>query len=102
MHFTSIRLIFIKAKHLFCSYCGVYSFGRTRSHPEQIDLNVRCFKRSDRSLINERTIFPIESFDGVNYEENICKFQNQIHAKLDSVQKTIPPPTQSIHKLINK
>src|SRR5437667_9485088 len=30
------------ARHLFCRYCGVASFYVPRSHPDRIDVNVRC------------------------------------------------------------
>ena len=30
------------AKHHFCRNCGVHSYYRPRSHPEQVDVNVRC------------------------------------------------------------
>ena len=30
------------AKHHFCSRCGIHSFYRPRSHPDKIDVNVRC------------------------------------------------------------
>lgn len=30
------------AKHRFCRYCGIKSFYVPRSHPDGIDVNVRC------------------------------------------------------------
>lgn len=53
------------AQHTFCSNCGVHSFYRPRSHPDMIDLNVRCLDRdfSDR--------FTIRPFDGQNWEDNV-------------------------------
>ena len=30
------------AKHLFCAVCGIKSFYVPRSHPDGIDVNVRC------------------------------------------------------------
>ncbi len=30
------------AKHRFCAYCGIKSFYIPRSHPDGVDVNVRC------------------------------------------------------------
>ena len=30
------------AKHRFCRYCGIKSFYIPRSHPDGVDVNVRC------------------------------------------------------------
>ena len=30
------------AKHRFCRYCGIKSFYSPRSHPDGVDVNVRC------------------------------------------------------------
>jgi hypothetical protein len=38
------------AVHRFCRYCGIKSFYIPRSHPDGIDVNVRCL---DRSMISE-------------------------------------------------
>jgi len=53
------------AQHLFCSYCGVTPFYRPRSHPDGIDVNVRCL--DDVALDQLR----IEPFDGQNWEESV-------------------------------
>lgn len=53
------------AKHTFCSICGINSFYYPRSHPDMIDVNIRCL---DHDLINKFTIRP---FDGQNWEKNI-------------------------------
>lgn len=58
-----------KAKHTFCSVCGIHSFYRSRSHPENINVNIRCL---DENILNKFTIKP---FDGVNWEENVHKIQ---------------------------
>lgn len=55
------------ARHLFCKTCGIAPFYEPRSHPGQIDVNVRC-------LDNDAwTTFAIEPFDGRNWEENVSK-----------------------------
>jgi hypothetical protein len=57
------------AKHLFCHICGIHSFYYPRSHPHAIDVNVRCL---DGDVLAR---FKIQSFNGVNWEENIHKIQ---------------------------
>jgi hypothetical protein len=57
------------AKHTFCRVCGIHSFYRPRSHPEAIDVNVRCL---DGDVLGK---FELESFDGVNWEENVKNIQ---------------------------
>ena len=34
------------ARHLFCRHCGIKSFYVPRSHPDGIDVNVRCLDRT--------------------------------------------------------
>ena len=57
------------AQHKFCGVCGIHSFYIPRSHPDCIDVNVRCL---DGNIIGNFEIVP---FDGVNWEENIDKLQ---------------------------
>ncbi len=53
------------AKHTFCRVCGVHPFYRPRSHPDGVDVNVRCL---DGALPAR---FSIRPFDGANWEENV-------------------------------
>ncbi|GBF81799.1 hypothetical protein AsFPU1_3220 [Aphanothece sacrum FPU1] len=53
------------AKHTFCSVCGIHSFYHPRSHPDWIDVNIRCL---DGDLLSKFKIIP---FDGVHWEENV-------------------------------
>ena len=53
------------AKHTFCRICGIHSFYRPRSHPDAIDVNIRCL---DENVIDK---FDIQPFDGMNWEKNI-------------------------------
>ena len=53
------------AKHHFCSTCGIHSFYVPRSHPDAIDVNVRCL---DGEVVDR---FEITSFDGRNWEDNV-------------------------------
>jgi len=59
------------AKHLFCKHCGIHAFYRPRSHPDMIDVNVRCLDQDVRSW------FRIVPLDGENWEDNV----NQIPLK---------------------
>ncbi|MGD8317504.1 MAG: GFA family protein [Myxococcales bacterium] len=53
------------AKHHFCRHCGIHSYYRPRSHPDQIDVNVRCLEGVDPSDFESR------DFDGRHWEEHI-------------------------------
>lgn len=53
------------AKHHFCRHCGVHSFYRPRSHPDSVDVNIRCLDGVSPSD------FEYYSFDGANWEENV-------------------------------
>jgi len=53
------------ARHLFCRHCGVASFYVPRSHPDRIDVNVRCLDGVDLA-----TLAP-EPFDGRHWEASI-------------------------------
>lgn len=55
------------ARHQFCRHCGIKAFYVPRSHPDCIDVNVRCLDDDhDRSL-------SISAFDGRNWDQNIDK-----------------------------
>ena len=45
------------AKHRFCRHCGIKSFYVPRSHPDGIDVNVRC---RDPDTVAHRTITPFD------------------------------------------
>ncbi|KOP23222.1 aldehyde-activating protein [Hapalosiphon sp. MRB220] len=57
------------AQHKFCRICGIHSFYIPRSHPESIDVNIRCL---DGDVV---TKFEIVPFDGTNWEQNIHKLR---------------------------
>jgi hypothetical protein len=50
------------AKHTFCRHCGVYPFYTPRSHPDHVDVNVRCLEGVDFKQLEPRP------FDGQNWE----------------------------------
>src|SRR5215471_8583899 len=51
------------AKHTFCRTCGIHPFYTPRSHPDGVDVNVRCL---DGDALAE---FAVAPFDGKNWEE---------------------------------
>ena len=53
------------AKHTFCRICGIHPFYHPRSHPDSIDVNLRCL---DGDVLSQ---FDLEPFDGANWEENV-------------------------------
>lgn len=52
------------AVHTFCKHCGIHAFYTPRSHPDMIDVNVRCLE-IDLETINTTP------FDGQNWEDNV-------------------------------
>jgi len=53
-----------RAKHLFCSICGIKSFYVPRSHPDGVSVNARCL---DEGTVEAMTIGP--KTDGRNWEK---------------------------------
>ena len=53
------------ARHHFCRHCGVASFYVPRSHPDRIDVNVRCLDGVDLATLTPRP------FDGRHWEASI-------------------------------
>ena len=53
------------AKHHFCSRCGVHSYYRPRSHPQSVDVNIRCLDDVEPSD------FRFYAFDGQHWEESV-------------------------------
>lgn len=52
------------AVHRFCPVCGIHAFYTPRSHPDAVDVNVRC-------LDGELPAMRVEPFDGANWEANV-------------------------------
>ena len=52
------------AKHYFCSVCGIHSYYVPRSHPNKIDVNVRCLEGIDLQKLT------IQQFNGQEWEKN--------------------------------
>lgn len=53
------------AKHTFCRVCGVQAFYTPRSHPDGVDVNVRCL---DGDAAARFTVTP---FDGRDWEASV-------------------------------
>ena len=51
------------ARHTFCGTCGIHPFYVPRSHPDKIDVNVRCLDEVDL------TALVIAPYDGRNWEQ---------------------------------
>ena len=52
------------AKHTFCRTCGMHPFYVPRSHPEGVDVNVRCLDEGPGA-------WTIETFDGRHWEDSV-------------------------------
>ncbi|AFY61689.1 GFA family protein [Synechococcus sp. PCC 6312] len=57
------------AKHYFCKTCGIHSFYRPRSHPNDYDVNLRCL--DDWWQPEVQAQFEIKPFDGQNWEQRV-------------------------------
>ena len=53
------------AKHMFCRTCGIHPFYIPRSHPDGVDVNVRCL--DDDALAR----FTVTRFEGREWEANV-------------------------------
>ena len=53
------------ARHYFCRVCGVSPHYIPRSHPDGVDVNMRCLDQIDLEKVR------LEQFDGRNWENNI-------------------------------
>jgi hypothetical protein len=57
------------AQHLFCSRCGIHSFGRPRSQPDKISVNLRSL---DDDVLER---FEISLFDGDHWEQTMANWR---------------------------
>ena len=54
------------SKNYFCQTCGISAFRRSRTAPENIDINIRCLDGVDAEALAQE--LPVEHFDGQNWE----------------------------------
>lgn len=57
------------AKHTFCATCGIHPFYTPRSHPDGIDVNVRCLDGDAPAR------FRVTPFDGRRWEESVAEIR---------------------------
>jgi hypothetical protein len=57
------------AKHTFCRACGIHAFYTPRSHPDGVDVNVRCL---DGEAARRFRVLP---FDGREWEANVDRIR---------------------------
>jgi len=62
---STYRFGTMTALHHFCRECGVASFYVPRSHPDRVDVNVRCLDGVDLATLR------IEPFDGRRWDQSI-------------------------------
>jgi hypothetical protein len=65
-HLTTYTFNTHVAKHVFCTRCGIHSFGRPRSQPDKVTVNLRCL---DDDLQSQ---FSVSTFDGQNWEQTMA------------------------------
>lgn len=53
------------AVHKFCPRCGIHPFYTPRSHPNHVDVNVRCLEGVELATLR------IVPFNGQSWEENV-------------------------------
>jgi hypothetical protein len=62
---TTYQFNTMTAKHYFCRYCGIHSYYIPRSHPDKIDVNVRCLEGVDLTSLK------VEPFNGREWGKSI-------------------------------
>lgn len=60
------------ARHTFCRVCAVHPFYTPRSHPDGVDVNVRCLDAQPRDA---RARFTVTPFDGAEWEANVDRIR---------------------------
>ena len=59
------------AQHTFCRVCGIHPFYVPRSHPNDIDVNVRCLDGDAAAR------FTVATFDGANWEASVGRIRGE-------------------------
>ena len=60
------------AEHRFCVVCGIHSFYTPRSHPDKVDVNLRCVEGIELEKV------PVQKFDGQHWERNIAQLHQEV------------------------
>lgn len=58
------------ARHTFCRTCGAHPFYTPRSHPDGVDVNVRCLDGDAPAR------FTVRPFDGARWEDSVAAIQS--------------------------
>lgn len=64
---TTYRFNTQVAKHTFCATCGIHPFYTPRSHPDHVDVNLRCLDGGADTVAR----FQLSDFDGRRWEQNV-------------------------------
>ncbi len=64
-HITTYRFNTGVAQHTFCRVCGIHPFYVPRSHPDGVDVNIRCLDGDAAGR------FTVSQFDGARWEDNV-------------------------------
>ncbi len=59
------------AQHRFCRHCGIAGFYVPRSHPEGIDVNVRCLEGIDAASL------PRREFNGREWDDAVADLRRE-------------------------
>lgn len=62
---TEYRFESLSAQHWFCKVCGVQAFYKSRSNPNEMDINLRCLDTDNVDIY----AFEYELTDGQNWPE---------------------------------
>lgn len=60
-----------RARHHFCRTCGVAPYYVARSHPDELDVNLRCVEGVDLASMK------VVPFDGRNWEASVEELRRQ-------------------------
>ena len=64
------------AAHYFCPNCGIHPFGRPRSAPDMININIQCLDTIDPDDAG----FDFIPFDGQHWEESVATLNSAMAA----------------------
>lgn len=69
------------AHHFFCPTCGIHPFGRPRSAPEMININIQCLDNVDP----DNAGFEFVHFDGQHWEQAVAELNLQMNSLTSKV-----------------